>query len=289
MQPVEVEVTIGPAEHRSMSLSGLSYSPATVAFANPVPTVSLTAPTSDPSGATIAYSLGTGSEGCTVDGNGAVTITGTGDCIIKATATRADYDAVSDFFTITINPGTISLSGFKYAPATVTFANPVPTVALTAPTANPSGATISYAAAGSSTGCSVAPNGTVTITGAGTCVVEATAVLANYNNKTASFSITINRGTMALSGLGYGTNSFPRNNIPSVTAPTSNPSGATIRYGVKPDLFNPISICTVHPDTGALTVRGEGTCTIEATGSLANYNDVTIEVEVTIGEIDLRL
>ena len=199
-----------------------------------------------------------------------MTPTKTGTCTIVATGTLNNYNDATEEVQVTITNGNISLNGFKYAPATVTFANPVPTVALTAPTANPSGASISYAAAGSSTGCSVAPNGTVTITGAGTCVVEATAVLSNYNDTTDSTSITINPGLMSLSGFSYGSNSFPRDSVPSVTAPTSNPSGATISYAIKPDLLNLNNICTVHKDTGALTVQGEGSCTIQATGTLAN-------------------
>ena len=168
---------------------------------------------------------------------------------------------------ITVSEGGMTLSGLKYTPATVTFANPVPTVALTAPTANPSGASISYALSGGSTGCTVAPNGTVTITGAGTCVVEATAVLANYNDATDTASITINPGVMSLSGLGYGTNSFAFNSVPSVTAPTSNPSGASISYALKTG-GGIDNACTVTP-SGVLTPTKTGTCTIVATGTLS--------------------
>ena len=106
----ETEVTIAfpNVEKGDQTLSGFSYSLASVTFGDAAPTV--TAPT----GAITALSYSaTPPAVCTVDGNsGALTIAGAGACEITVTARGSGvYNEASDSTTVTVQPaGTLSLT-----------------------------------------------------------------------------------------------------------------------------------------------------------------------------------
>ena len=272
---------------RTIELNGFQYSAPSMAFGEATPT--LTAPTLSLEGVSVAYGVTGTSTGCGVHpSNGELTINGVGTCIVQVTASRASYDNAMATFTLTIEPGAMTLSGMVYSASSVAFGEDAPTLT-TAPTASQSGAAITYAAADTSTGCTVETNGTVALTAVGSCIVEATATLVNYNDAKERITITINTGTMdSFDGLAYGTNTFPFNEVPAVTAPISDPTGATVTYAlVTGNGIN--NACTVDPQTGALTPTKTGTCNIIATGALDNYisqND-SVEVNITDGTMTL--
>ena len=127
---------------------------------------------------------------------------------VTATVTVTDSAGNSTAVDITfpaVGKGTQDLSGFAYSPATVTFGAPTPTV--TPPTGAPG--TLSYAAT-PATVCTVDASGALTLVGAGVCTVTLTAALtADYDEATASFTVTVNpAGTLSLV-------------VPTYTAPVS--------------------------------------------------------------------
>ena len=176
----------------AIGLTGFAYSATSVTFGGTAPT--LTAPTPNPSDAALSYTVTGTSQGCNVDSNGALTLTGVGTCIVRVTARKDAHDDTSDIFSITINPATMSLSGMSYSANSVNFGEDPPTLS-TAPTPSQAGAAIAYAAADTSVGCDVGPSdGALTLTGVGTCIVKATATKANYVDATETYSITIGPG-----------------------------------------------------------------------------------------------
>ena len=92
--------------------------------------------------------------------------------------------------------GDQTLTGLSYRPATVTFGDPAPTV--TAPTGERT--TLSYSATPATVCTVAAATGALMLEDAGACVVTATAArTANYNEATATFTVTVQPvGTLAL-------------------------------------------------------------------------------------------
>ena len=209
-----------------MTLSGLSYSASTMNFGETAPTLSQAPTASESQGVTIAYAAADTSEGCTVNpSDGSLTITGAGTCIVQASATKTYFADATDTFSITINPITMSFSGLAYSASSVNFGESPPTLS-TIPTPSEAGATITYAAADTSVGCDVgASDGALTLTGVGTCIVEATASLAGYADATDTYSITIGPGTLtSFRGLAWGTGSFPLGEAPCSYGPGLRPA-----------------------------------------------------------------
>ena len=134
---------------------------------------------------------------------------GTG--VISGTPDTADTSTASATVTVTdtagnaadasitlpaVAKGDQTLTGFVYSPATVTYGDTAPTV--TAPSGVQT--TLSYSAT-PTTVCTVdASTGALTLVGAGACEITATAAgAANYNEATASFSVTVQAaGVLAL-------------------------------------------------------------------------------------------
>ena len=134
---------------------------------------------------------------------------GTG--VISGTPDTADASTASATVTVTdtagnaadasitlpaVAKGDQTLTGFAYSPATVTYGDTAP--AVTAPGGVQT--TLSYSAT-PATVCTVdASTGALTLVGAGACEITATAAgAANYNEATASFSVTVQAaGVLAL-------------------------------------------------------------------------------------------
>ena len=175
------------------TLMDFRYNPATVAFGDRAPIVI------PPTGAQTALSyLATPTDVCTVNAtSGALTLVGVGDCVVTATAERdANYNLATAGFTVTVQKGEQTLMGFGYRPATVMFGSAAPT--LIAPTG--ARTTVSYSATPAAV-CTVdTTSGALTLVGAGTCTITATAEPdAYYNEATADFDVTVQpAGTLAL-------------------------------------------------------------------------------------------
>jgi hypothetical protein len=209
--------------------------------------------TSTSSGLPVTFSVVSGP--ATVSGN-TLTLTGAGAVTVKASAAgNANYVAASDVQQV-INVGTDSQTINFSSLSNATFgASPF---ALSA-TAS-SGSTVTFTVA---SGPATITNGTLTITGAGTVVVQANQTGgANYNAATSvQQSFTVSPATQSI-------------NFPTIASPT---------YGVTPFALNatatstlPVSFTVVSgPGTlsgNMLTVTGAGTIQVQATqGGNGNY------------------
>ena len=96
----------------------------------------------------------------------------------------------------------------------------------------------------------------------------------------------VDKGDQTLSGFAYS----PASVAFGSTAPTpTGPSGAqtTVSYSVSEDS---VSVCSVDPNTGELTINGVGACAVTATAAgSANYNEASAPFTVTVTDAELTL
>ena len=80
----------------------------------------------------------------------------------------------------------------------------------------------------------------------------------------------VDKGDQTLTGFVYSPASVTfGDTAPAVTAPTG--AQTTLTYSA-----TPLTVCTVHSSTGALTIVAVGSCVVTATAaSNANYNQAT--------------
>ena len=109
----EVLIIFPEVEKRSQSLTGFAYTPPSITFGDPPP--SLTAPTGAP-GAAISY-ISNSPSVCAVDAStGALTIIGDGTCTITATATSTDdYEGARAQTSVIVSPE-VAVSPINLAP-----------------------------------------------------------------------------------------------------------------------------------------------------------------------------
>ena len=272
------QITFPVVSRADQTLTGFAYSDDAITFGDPAPTVTA------PSGAVteVTYSA-TPATVCSVDSSsGALTITGVGTCTITATAESAEnYNEASVTFQLTVSRADQTLTGFAYSDDAITIGDPAPTVTA------PSGAVteVTYSAT-PATVCSVdSSSGALTITGAGTCTITATAESAeNYNEASVTFQLTVAKADQTLRGFAYSDDAITFGDpAPTVTAP----SGAVteVTYSA-----TPATVCSVDSSSGALTITGVGTCTITATAESAeNYNEASVTFQLTVSRADQTL
>ena len=168
-----------------------AYTPSSITFGDDAPTLNRNTPNSNPTADSWTW-VSLYESVCTVDSRGALTIVGDGNCVVNATPIKAGYsDASAVGVTVVVTAVNFtSFTGFAYSSATATVGEAVPT--LTAPTASPSADSITYSTTAANTVCEVdSSSGALTIAGAGTCTVKATATKAGYNDESATFEIEI--------------------------------------------------------------------------------------------------
>ena len=260
------QITFPVVSRADQTLTGFAYSDDAITFGDPAPTVT------QPAGARteVTYSA-TPATVCSVDSSsGALTITGAGTCTITATAESTEnYNEASVTFQLTVARADQTLTGFAYSDDAITFGDPAPTVTA------PSGAVteVTYSAA-PETVCSVdSSSGALTITGAGTCTITATAERTeSYNEASVTFQLTVAKADQTLEGFAYSASQVNFGTTPTLTAPSG--AKTTVTYAASPE-----TVCSVDSSSGALTITDVGTCTITASALAdANYNtaeDVT--------------
>ena len=254
-------------------IGNTNYNPATeertLTIAKANQTINFTAPTgevfgNDPfalggsstSGEPVSYTVNSGP--CTVAVDGTLTITGAGDCVVTASQAGSDnYNPASDV------QQTIEIAK---ADQTINFTAPTGKVFGNDPFAlggsSTSGEPVSYTV--NSGPCTVAADGTLTITGAGDCTVTASqAGNSNYNaanNEQRTF--TIQKAAQSITFLApmsktYGDAAFALGGSAS--------SNLTVSYGVDS------GPCTVAD--GTLTITGASQCTVTASqAGNSNYD-----------------
>lgn len=257
----------------------LSWSPTTSISATPT-SRTLESATTSGNGA-ISYSVVTaGSASCAVSGL-TLSFASAGSCRIKATAaSTVDYNVdSSEFdFNISLVPQTVSWNpGILTSPVTSGTITPSATPASTG-----SGA-ISYSVTNQgNSDCSVnSSTGVITFTQSGICVVRATAAATSTEGSAytdASFTITPVSQVVTWSPTNTSLTTAQSEAVPSTLA-TSSGSGV-ISYS----LFSSSGAsCQVNAQSGALTYRNAGTCTVRATAAATNretsaYKDVVFTI-----------
>ena len=151
---------------------------------------------------------------------------GTATATVTASDTAGNTDTVDITFPA-VARGDQALTGFEYSAASVTFGSAAPTVTA------PSGArtTLSYSAA-PDTVCTVdASSGALTIVGVGGCVVTATAAgTANYNEDTATYTVTVQAAVAPGAPAGLGARGTGSKVVLGWTAPVVTGSGGLSGY-----------------------------------------------------------
>ena len=131
--------------------------------------------------------------------------------------------------------------------------------------------------------CSVASDGTITAISAGNCIIRATISKAGYTSKSINHAaVTIVKGTVT----GANWSSYTSTNIASpgeTVSLTATPSGFIPSGGTLIFASSDMSVCTVNSTTGVVTGVANGTCTITATYTKANYNDLTHDYPLAVG------
>jgi uncharacterized repeat protein (TIGR02543 family) len=247
-------ITFAQAAQNSLSITTLSGTYGTA----------LTMGTSGGSGlGSVTYAATAGSVSCSVSG-GTVTASGAGTCDVRATkAADSDYSSVTSA-SVTLVFATANQSALSVSTLTGSYGA---TLSLNTSGGSGTGATTYSVADGTAT-CSLSGN-TLSVAGAGTCLVTAArAGDANYNSVTSSqATVTFNPANQdvvsltSTSGV-YGT---------SLTLTATGGSGTgSISYAVANGTAN----CTLN--AGVITAASAGTCSVVATrASDANYNSAS--------------
>ncbi len=212
---------------------------------------------------------------CSVDStNGALTVSGVGSCVVTHTAEKSGSGNGRETVTVAIGPGAQTLTPGTPYTAPSTFAVGDTLVLGTAPTGAMESAGISYRSTDTAI-CTLASDGEVTATGAGSCVVQAQfAATANYNPSawTQIFTVPVVRADQAApAGTDvYGTSPAlaARGTLKVQTAPSGGGGHGALTYASTTG-----TVCSVSAASGEVTALETGTCTITANwAGDANYN-----------------
>ena len=198
-----------------------------------------------------------------------------------------------DYYDIFINPVTATeydndkgeqIFSISYTPSPATYGAPAPS--LVGPTGNDGAVTYSASPAKV---CTVGANtGVLTIVGAGTCTITATAArTANYKEASVTFEVTVDKGDQTLSGFTY-------NDSNSATVTYGNDplelTALTDAVGAVTYSSSDTDVCTFDSSTSKLTIAGGGTCAITATAAAtADYNAASVTFDVTVNTADQTL
>ena len=225
--------------------------------------------TTTPAGLTLKYESSK-PEVATVDTEGNVTIKGVGKTTITATFEGNDmYEEASDYYELTVNKADIEVSFNNETPDPITIGDD-----FTAPTLSevPEGVTVTYKSSNENV-AKVDENGNVTIVGPGTATITATVTGDNYNEATASYTITVNDVEVALAKPTFspaaGTYTEPKQVAIACATP-----GVTIEYsmdGVTKTYEGPFTV--------------DHSCTVTATATMGNrtvYTPATNSAQYTI-------
>jgi len=211
---------------------------------------------------------------------GKITTKGVGMAFIAASPKETTYDnfeteSTGADYTIVIAPSlTFPESAYstKYGEA---FTAPKATIA----PAN-TDLTVTYASSNTDVATIDASSGAVTINKAGEATITATLPASEeflYSTVTASYTLTINKGTIALS---YSATTAEGKMGEAFTAPTlNNPSQVAVTYS-----SSNTEVATIGTD-GAVTLKGPGKTTITATfAGNDNYEGASASYELTVGK-----
>ena len=204
--------------------------------------------TTNPAGATIEYALGNGEYSSTIP-----QVTDANTYSISIRATKEEYIKAEKTVTVTVKPqantrGNLTLSATS---GTITY----PNNGTFTVTKNTSGGALSVTSSDTSIATASISGTTVTITpkatttdGKKTTIIVTSAATGNYEAQTATYEVTINRGTIDLDATPYSGN-YDGKAHNAVSNVTTNPTGTTIEYSLNGGTYS----TTIPQVTGANT------------------------------------
>lgn len=253
----------------------VSWSPATAVTTVQSPVTPAAATTSGDGVITYAKVSSTTTT-CTVDpGTGQLTYTGTGNCVVRATAAGTDlYDAGSADATFTVSKATPALT---WAPSTA-FTVPDASTTFTAATTDSDGV-VSYSLTTNTAGCSLSGR-VLSFTQEGSCGVTASVASTDtYNAASTVSTFAISKATQTMTWSPAATLTLASL---STTLPAATTSGdGAITYAV---FSAGGSGCAfTNPSSPVLTYSAAGTCSVTATAAATTgYAQGTQSATITI-------
>ena len=244
---------------RTQTISFTSTPPGGATVGGPTYTVSATAS----SGLPVTFTIAAASAGVCTRSGSVVSFIGTGTCTIDANqAGNGSYQAatqVQQSFSVGNAPPSQSSQTIAFtstAPAGAVVGGPTYTVAATAS----SGLAVTFTIAGGSAGICTISGSAVSLTGAGTCTINANqAGNASYlaaPQVQQSFTISLRTQTISFTSTPPGSATVGG---PTYTVSATASSGLTVAFAAAP---SSAGICTLSGST--VTFVGAGTCTINA-------------------------
>lgn len=283
---------------RTLTIDPSSYATAVADWSQEGSTLSAVADHDNGDG-TKTFALAVGSSGCSLDAaTGHVTFTGAGTCLISSHITQGDRYNAADSAHISITIGKRAQT-LAFDDAAVSVQNsPFSLSASTTSVDLIAGlAQFTYEIApglGSSDGCAVSADGTLTFTQQGDCYVKVTGSGNDHwlgATKIAHFTINGKKTrTLRIKPVSEAAGSYNpagysdwNSNAPTLTPDVSvSDSGDTYTYSLENDSVG----CSVDSNSGKVSFNGAGICKIHAHGSEgAQYNSAQSEtISFTIGK-----
>ena len=229
--------------------------------------------TTNPAGATIEYALGNGEYSSTIP-----QVTDANTYSISIRATKEGYIKAEKTVTVTVKPqantsGNLTLSETS---GTITY----PNNGTFTVTKNTSGGALSVTSGDTSIATASISGTTVTITpkapttdGKKTTITVTSAATGNYEAQTATYEVTINRGTIDLDATPYSGN-YDGKAHNAVSNVTTNPTGTTIEYSLNGGAYS-----TTMPQ-----VTGANTYSISIRATKEGYIKAETTITVTVGK-----
>lgn len=227
-----------------------------------------------------AYTFSSTSSSISISGDVATILEYTPSAVIvnASQASTATYNAGSTTFSVLISRGTSTFASSTFSVSSSKTFGDASFAILTRPTSNSSGA-ITYTSSNTAIATIDASGDWINIVGAGDVSFNAIQAETNQYNSSSIISNTliISKGTPTLAFVSPPSTKFITDASFSVSA-TSASDGA-VSYS-----SSDISLATVNPSTGSVTLKGIGSVTITASqASTSNYNspsNATYSIEI---------
>ncbi len=290
--PVDVPLSSGGSEALQPTVAWSGYAPSDIEFGVSAPR--LLPPTATVNGVAVQlqyrYRVALPSVGvCSVDGQGALTILGIGDCRVQATSTAtARYRSATASASVRVSEVPQEdprLRWAGYSPASARVGDPAR--APLPPTAAHPSIEFRYRSR-TPANCRADPtSGALAFLAAGSCSVTVSTVPGeNYRAAEVTVTVNITEGgvTPVVSWGGYQKTSVTVGEPPtSPTPPRATVSGAVVNLRYKYSTAS-AGVCRVDENVGLLTPLGEGVCVVTATSiTTSRYLPATAMARVTVG------
>ena len=257
-------------ELRTPAINWQGYTPAVVGFGDAAPRLLLPTATANSEAVQLQYGyrVAPASAGvCSVDGQGALTILGIGDCHVQATnAATARYRSATASASVRVNPGDPMLRWAGYSPASARVGDPVR--APLPPTAAHPSIEFRYQSRTPALCAADPATGALMFLAAGSCSVTVSTI-GGGSYRAAEVTVTVNitpgQETPVVQWAGYSNAAVTVGEPPlSPIPPSATVRGAAVNLLFRYSTEN-AGVCRVDENVGLLTPLGEGVCVVTAT------------------------